>query len=91
LDIKLLLFAVARQRAGVPALEVELAGPATVGALRRAIAEQHPVLAPLLPGMMVAVANEYAEDDREIREGQEVALIPPVSGGSAGLGSAPGD
>jgi molybdopterin converting factor subunit 1 len=87
--VTLRLFAVARQRAGAAEVGVELDGPATVGELRRAVAEQHPALAPLLPGMMVAVASEYAGDDREIREGEEVALIPPVSGGAARSGLGP--
>ena len=85
MTVTLRLFAVARQRAGSAEIAVELPGPATVGDLRRAVAEQHPGLAPLLAGMMVAVENEYAEDDQKMREGQEVALIPPVSGGGGGF------
>lgn len=76
------LFAVARQRAGSPEIAVTLDEPATVGVLKRAVAEQYPSLAPLMAGMMVAVSNEYVRDDHTILEGQEVALIPPVSGGS---------
>ncbi|RUL81420.1 MoaD/ThiS family protein [Tautonia sociabilis] len=75
------LFAVARQRAGAPEVLVELPDPATVADLKRAVAGQHPALAPLLPGMMVAVSAEYAGEDRRIGPDDEVALIPPVSGG----------
>ena len=84
--VTLRLFAVARQRAGSPEVAVELPERSTVGVLRRAVADQHPALAPLLPGMMVAVENAYAGDEVEIREGQEVALIPPVSGGGEVFG-----
>ncbi|QDV38127.1 MoaD/ThiS family protein [Tautonia plasticadhaerens] len=80
--VKIRLFAVARQRLGSPEVGVELPEPATVATLRTAVAEQHPALAALMPGMMVAVEGEYAAEDREIRAGQEVALIPPVSGGA---------
>ncbi len=79
--VELHLFAVARQLAGSACLRVELREPATVAALRAAVAEQVPALRPLLPAMMVAVDSEYAQDDVRIGPGSEVALIPPVSGG----------
>ncbi len=76
------LFAIARQRVGSPEIVVTLPKPATVGDLRRATAEQYPDLALLLPAMMVAVENAYVGDDVTIADGNEIALIPPVSGGS---------
>jgi molybdenum cofactor cytidylyltransferase len=75
------LFAVARQCAGRPEIILDLAEPATVGALKRAIATSYPELAPLVPSLMIAVATEYADDDTVIPPGAEVAAIPPVSGG----------
>jgi molybdopterin converting factor subunit 1 len=84
------LFAVARQRVGAPEIRVTLADPATVGDLRRATAEQYPELASLLPAMMVAVENEYVGDDVAVAEGHEIALIPPVSGGSIAFATPPG-
>ena len=88
MTVNVRLFAVARQRAGSPEVAVELPEGATVADLRQAIAEQHPALAPLLPGMMVAVESDYAGDDRPIGPGAEVALIPPVSGGGSGMAHA---
>lgn len=80
------LFAIARERAGRAEVEVELALPATVADLRRAIAEQHPALAPLAPRVLVAIDSDYASDDCLIPAGANLALIPPVSGGQgAGL------
>lgn len=79
--VTLLLFALARQRAGSPSINVELPGPATVADLKREIAAQHPGLAPLVPSMMVAIDNDYVGDDAPVVEGAEIALIPPVSGG----------
>jgi molybdopterin converting factor subunit 1 len=77
------LFAVARQRAGRNLVELELPGAATVGDLKRALAEKEPELAPLLPCVRVAVGSEYAAEDLVIPAGAEVAVIPPVSGGAA--------
>jgi len=78
-DVK--LFALARDRAGVPSLAVDLPEPATVADLRRSLAVACPALAPLLPSLMIAVDSDYADDARAIPPGAEVAAIPPVSGG----------
>ena len=80
--VELQLFAVARELVGSDRLIVDLDQPATVGALRVAIIEKAPSLRPLLPSMMVAVGTEYATDEVVIEPGAQVALIPPVSGGS---------
>ena len=41
------------------------------------------------PGLLYAVNQEYAERDRELAEGDEIALIPPVSGGAFRLSADP--
>jgi MoaE-MoaD fusion protein len=46
-------------------------------------------LGPEPAGLLYAVNKEYAQRDRELREGDEVALIPPVSGGSLRLSAEP--
>jgi molybdenum cofactor cytidylyltransferase len=79
------LFAVARQRAGRAEIVLDLPEPATVVDLKRALAEDCPALASLLPNLRFAVDAEYALDDRTpIPPGAEVAAIPPVSGGTPG-------
>ncbi|WP_337175485.1 NTP transferase domain-containing protein [Paludisphaera sp.] len=75
------LFAVARQRAGRVEVTVALPCPATVGDLRRALAEQHPALATLATSVRVAVDDEYADDAAPLPPDARLALIPPVSGG----------
>ena len=78
----ILLFAVARERAGVASLTVELPENPTVSDLKAAIARISPALAPILPMIRIAVNSEYAQDDHQvIPEGAELAAIPPVSGG----------
>ena len=73
------LFAAAAERVG--AASVEVPHPATVATLRRMLADTWPSLADLLPRCAVAVNHEYADDDQPLRAGDEVAIIPPVSGG----------
>ncbi|MFO0952290.1 MAG: MoaD/ThiS family protein [Isosphaeraceae bacterium] len=76
------LFAIARQKFGRPVAEVELDEGATVADLRSALAGLSPELAPLMPRVMIALGTDYATDDQRVTEGAEVAVIPPVSGGS---------
>ena len=62
-------------------LQVQLDDPATVGALRKAIARAAPALVDLLPACAIAVNHHYAHDEETIPIDAEVALLPPVSGG----------
>jgi molybdopterin converting factor subunit 1 len=75
------LFAIARQRLGRDEVEVTLPASATAGDLRRALTEQFPALADVLPHIRIAINSSYATDATVIPAGSEVALIPPVSGG----------
>lgn len=75
--INILLFAHLQEAVGEPSLSwTEL--PMTVGDLKQKITEQYNLP---LQSVMVAVNEEYAEDQLELRAGDVVALIPPVSGG----------
>jgi molybdopterin converting factor subunit 1 len=75
------LFAAARELAGAPEAIVDAAPGATVGDVRRRLAAQCPELASLAARSLLAVNAEYASDATTLAEGDEVALIPPVSGG----------
>ncbi len=62
-----------------PSVIIELPGTATAGDLLTAMRERAGARA--LPKPLVAVNHRYARPDTPIREGDEVALIPPVAGG----------
>ena len=79
--VRVKLFAAARDRAQSPEVAVELTGPATVAALRAALAEQFPVLTPILRAALFAINTEYGSDATVIPPDAEVACILPVSGG----------
>lgn len=79
--VTVLFFAAARDAAGV-AREAIDPPPATVGALRAALADRRPALARLLPRCRLAVDQEFAADDAALRDGAEVAVVPPVAGGA---------
>jgi MoaE-MoaD fusion protein len=82
--LTVLLFAGVRARLGVAQVEIDIAEPVTVARLREGLAAAHPEIAPSLANCRVAVDHEFAADDAIIREGQELAVIPPVSGGHDG-------
>ena len=75
------LFAAARELAGREVVEILAEEPLTVGDLRALLATQVPALAPLLPHVRLAVNSSYASDATHVAEGDDVACIPPVSGG----------
>ena len=81
MTISVRLFAGLRERAGARAIEVELPDPARAADVLAAMAGT--AVGPLEPGQcIVAVNREYARADDPVRATDEVALIPPVSGGA---------
>ena len=81
MNLHVLLFARARDLAGCESIAVDLPAGATVADLRRRVVVLHPRLTNLADKCAVAVDAEFADDDWELREGAEIALLPPVSGG----------
>jgi molybdopterin converting factor subunit 1 len=75
----LLAFGIAKDILGARQTEIEIAGQ-TVADLRVALAGRYPALAGLR-SLLIAVNNQYADDAIILQEGDEIALIPPVSGG----------
>lgn len=75
------LFARARELAAADTVTLDVPTAATIGDLRRALAERVPALASLLPVSMIAVNHEFAPDALLLASEAELAVIPPVSGG----------
>ena len=81
--VRVRLFAILRERAGRDELELELADDATVAEAISAVRSQPGLgdVAGRLPVRM-AVNRDYAEEATVLAPGDELALIPPVSGGA---------
>ena len=79
--VTLRLFAIYRERVGQECIEVTLQSGVTVADALHHLGELHPNTLPLMPTTRVAVNQEYAERDHVLQPNDEVALIPPVSGG----------
>jgi molybdopterin synthase catalytic subunit len=82
--IEVLYFAGARDAAGT-ARETLARPPGTVGELRRALTAARPGLARVLPRCRIAVDQDFADDAAALRDGAEVAIVPPVAGGAGRL------
>lgn len=75
------LFARLRELAGGDTFDRDLPAPATVADAWDAIVADHPALAAHAATVSSAVNAEYARRTRPLADGDEVAFLPPVSGG----------
>ncbi|MBI1224808.1 MAG: molybdopterin synthase sulfur carrier subunit [Bacteroidetes bacterium] len=76
----ILSFGIAKDITGKRFLNWEMTAGASVGELRKSLVESFPRLAELA-SVRLAVNSEYVPETLELSENDEVALIPPVSGG----------
>ena len=79
--IKVLLFGAAADRAGTREIELPVDEGVTLAEIWPLLTGRHPDLAPLRDTLAFAVNGEYARGDAGISPGDEVAVLPPVSGG----------
>ena len=80
--LTVLFFAAFRDRTGLRQTRLDLPPGALVEDLRLRLADLFPALAPALPSALIAVNKEFAFDGDPLPPGAELAVFPPVSGGS---------
>lgn len=81
MKIQTLFFASYRELVGIGELRLELPEPGTVSDLLQALWDRGEPFSSLPPGPVVAVNQEFASLDRAVKDGDEVAFVPPVAGG----------
>ena len=81
MELNVRLFALYRERAGRNSIPVAMQDGATVEDLTAEVRRQLPNLAPPEVKIVVAVNADYADSDVVLQPGDDVCLIPPVSGG----------
>jgi molybdopterin converting factor subunit 1 len=79
--IKVLLFGAAADRAGTRETELPVEEVSTLAEIWPLLAERHPDLAPMRDTLAFAVNGEYARGNDGVSPGDEIAVLPPVSGG----------
>ena len=75
------LFARLRDIAGAPELARDVTPGSTIGSVWRSLAQEFPELGPYERSISSAVNADYAKMDYVLSDGDEVAFLPPVSGG----------
>lgn len=83
MKVTLQLYASVREAVGARDVSLDIEDGATIDDLKRRLATDYPQLEPMLPNVAFAIDDEYVAFSRPLREGAQVALIPPVSGGAA--------
>ena len=79
--VRVKLFAILRDRSGVSECRLSLPEGATVAAAVGPLLDQIPTLRDDVGRCAFAVNHRYVKADAELHDGDELALIPPVSGG----------
>jgi molybdopterin converting factor subunit 1 len=75
------LFARLREITGTSELSRDIAPGSTIGSVWQQLAGEFPALIPYERSISSAVNADYAHMDTRLQEGDEVAFLPPVSGG----------
>ncbi|CAN5364673.1 hypothetical protein BH09PLA1_BH09PLA1_05280 [soil metagenome] len=75
------LFAILRDRAGVSEFPLDLERGSATSVALELIATRYAAIKDLLPRAALAINQEYVPRDSPLNDGDELALIPPVSGG----------
>jgi molybdopterin synthase catalytic subunit len=83
MQVHVKLFAGLRQLAGWSSKSVELPDASTVGALLDHLNQQHPALNLNERTFYAAVNQDFAQREDQLTDGDEVALLPPMSGGAS--------
>ncbi|EIE26910.1 Molybdopterin converting factor, subunit 1 [Coccomyxa subellipsoidea C-169] len=83
MKISFLFFARSRELAGTDTYDVELADGASTQDALQAVLKKFPGLSEIEGRCVLALNQEYVDSDsvKPLKDGDEVALIPPISGG----------
>lgn len=81
LKVKLKFFALFRELAGLREIDKDVKKGSRVDDLLQELLEEYPALKKYKDEILVSVNKNYASEDTELKEGDEVAILPPVGGG----------
>jgi molybdopterin converting factor subunit 1 len=76
------LFALLREKAGTDTVHLQIPESTRVAQALEVLQDQHPVLQPYLARVRLSLQMQFVDTEAILHEGDELALIPPVSGGN---------
>lgn len=79
--VRVTFYARARDLAGTPSIQIALDAPATIADLHTRIFSDYPSLLPLKKSLLTAKNARYVSPSDELKDGDVVDIMPPVSGG----------
>jgi len=82
MKVKTKFFAAIKDIVGTPEVELELPDGITAGGLFQRYCQQHTPLSRYANNTMISVNLEFVPPETRLHEGDEIAFIPPVSGGN---------
>jgi molybdopterin synthase sulfur carrier subunit len=80
MNVKIKLFATCREVVGKNELDLQVENPCTVHNIIEDLKQKYPKLEQM-NSFLIAVNMEYAQSNAPVRDGDVIAIIPPVSGG----------
>ena len=81
MTVQVKLFAILRDHAGTSELKLDVPEGSRPSDVAELLISRQPALREIMPRVAFAVNQEYVPRDTVLRDGDELALIPPVSGG----------
>jgi len=81
MKVKCLFFAGAKDIVGKSSIEFEVNESTTTTEFEKIVLAKHPSLEKILTTSLLAVNQEYVDTPVVLKEGDEIAVIPPISGG----------
>ncbi|HLG71925.1 MAG TPA: MoaD/ThiS family protein [Chloroflexota bacterium] len=87
MNVQVRLFARYRELAGTGSIELDVPANSTALDVFDRVAERFPEMQPMRGSTLMAIDAEFVRPETELRDGEELVLMPPVSGGSLEAGS----
>ncbi|HLQ34628.1 MAG TPA: MoaD/ThiS family protein [Chloroflexota bacterium] len=81
MNVRVRLFARYRELAGTGSLDLDVPAASTAQDVFDRVAERFPEMRPMRASTLMAIEAEFVRPHTELREGEELVLMPPVSGG----------